>query len=159
MTSFLEQLAKEWFEFQGLFVRNNAKFGRLAHGGWKGEIDLLILDTAEGTVTHVETSSDADTWSRRRERLGKKFRDAEDYYQEVLPRVVAVSRPVIKRAIVGTSLNAKESLGLPDVQETSIPAFVAEITESLKKTHPMRSAIPESWPLLRAMQFALTWRK
>ncbi len=36
--NFLEQIISEWYAYKGYFVRMNIKFGKLSHGGWKGEI-------------------------------------------------------------------------------------------------------------------------
>jgi hypothetical protein len=34
-------------------------------------------------MTHVEMSTDADSWEQRRQRFGKKFADAAKYYPEL----------------------------------------------------------------------------
>ena len=152
--NFLEQLTKEWFEYQDYFVRTNVKFGRLGHGGWKGEMDVVVIDPSTSHLTHVEVSSDADTWAVRRQRLGDKFEKAKPHYREVFPSTKGTARCV---AIVGTSSNSRESLGLPGIKEISIPEFVAEITAYLAEKAPLSSAVPEHWPLIRAMQFACAW--
>jgi len=41
----------------------------------------------------------------------------------------------------------------------TVPRFVEEITEAIGKLNPLKQAIPEQYPLLRAIQFALRFRK
>jgi len=54
--NFLEQLISEWYAHKGYFVRTNIKFGRLSHGGWKGEIDVVAYEPKSKEFIHVETS-------------------------------------------------------------------------------------------------------
>ncbi len=39
--NFLEQLAAEWFEYTGYFVRANARARKRSAGGWDMELDVL----------------------------------------------------------------------------------------------------------------------
>ena len=153
-SNFLEQLIREWYEFNHNFVTTNIKFGKLDHGGWAGEMDVLVLNPADSTATHIEASSDASTWEDRRIRVSKKFADASKHYKSVLPSGVKVTRKV---AIIGTSRNPKEHLGITGIQETSIPDFIEEVSNGIRGSNPMSEAIPEHWPLLRAIQFAFHW--
>ena len=152
--NFLEQLVNEWFEYQGSFVLTNQKFGRLGHGGWQGEMDIAAFDPLTGSLTHVEVSIDADTWAKRRTRIGQKFDSAEPFYSELFP---FAAPPIRQLAIIGTSPKPKTRLGLPKVEEMSIPEFVHQVTAGLADAHPLRAAVPEHLPSLRAMQFALHW--
>jgi len=40
---------------------------------------------------------------------------------------------------------------------TTVPNFVAEIAADMKTRHPMREAIPETFPRLRTFQFAMAY--
>jgi hypothetical protein len=40
-----------------------------------------------------------------------------------------------------------------------IPQLLEEITTKLRETTPLKQAVPESFPLLRAMQMALAFEK
>ena len=67
--NFLEQLVAEWYEYQGFFVRRNIKFGGAAgqsKGGHSGEIDVLVYRPKDGAIVHIETSSDFDSWEKRK---------------------------------------------------------------------------------------------
>jgi hypothetical protein len=39
--SHLEDLLCEYYQWQGYIVRRNIKVGRLDHGGWEGELDIV----------------------------------------------------------------------------------------------------------------------
>jgi len=46
-----------------------------------------------------------------------------------------------------------------DIKVVLIPQLLEETTTKLKETSPMKQAVPESFPLLRAMQMALAFEK
>lgn len=81
--NFLEQLVAEWYAFQGYFVRTNIKFGKRAKGGYLGEMDVVAFHPKEKTLTHIETSMDADSWSERKKRFQRKFQDANSHFKEL----------------------------------------------------------------------------
>jgi len=66
--NFLEQLVGEWYEYEGHFVRSNVRARKRAKGGWDAELDVLAYDPSNGTLLHVETSGDADSWAERKRR-------------------------------------------------------------------------------------------
>src|SRR3989344_5852974 len=71
----LEQLAAEWYEYQGFFVRRNIKFGGAAGkstGGHSGEIDIIAYKPKNRILLHIETSSDFDSWNKREIKFTKK---------------------------------------------------------------------------------------
>jgi len=152
--NFLEQLAAEWYTRQGYFVRTNLKFGKRPRGGWAGEMDVAAFHPSKQELVHLETSMDADRWDERRKKFERKFRDAEAHRNDLFSFEV---RSVRRVAVVGWSAAARPgSLG-PDVEVKSIAQFTRDIAEELKRSHPAKDAVPESLPLLRAMQFALHW--
>jgi hypothetical protein len=105
--NFLEQLVAEWYAYRGFFVRTNIKFGKRGKGGYKGEMDVVAFHPQGRTLVHIEASSDAYSWPKRKEMFRKKFQIEEQLYA------------------------------------------------SLRSTHPMKAAVPEVYPLLRAIQFAV----
>ena len=56
---FLEQIAAEWYSYNGYFVQTNIKFGKREKGGWKGEMDVIAFHPIEKKIIHIETSMDA----------------------------------------------------------------------------------------------------
>jgi len=150
--NFLEQLMAEWYEYRAYFVLSNKKCGKRAKGGYKGEIDVLAFDPKEQEFVHIEASADADSWRERKSKFRKKFRAAEGHYAELFRCEVG---QVKKVAIVGfTKPRRKPDFG-GDIEVQSVPDLIAEISSALVKKHPMEEVVPEGFPILRAIQFAV----
>ncbi len=47
----------------------------------------------------------------------------------------------------------------PGIEHCSIPEFISPIDAHLATKHPLKGAVPEEFPLLRAIQFAAAARK
>jgi len=94
MASHLESLIHEYLEWQGYLVRRNLKVGRLSHGGWEMELDLIGYHPTTQDLVHYEPSLDALSWEKREARYNKKFNAARKYlFTEVfswLPPEVAL---------------------------------------------------------------------
>jgi hypothetical protein len=152
---FLEQLVAEWYSYKGYFVRTNVKFGKRAAGGYEGEIDVAAFDPKQKHLIHIEVSSDSNSWSERKERLTKKFSNASKHYKEVFNFPYDL---IDRRAIVGFSRNTTSSIEFGGgIKVILIPEFFKNVTLSLKGITPMKSAVPEVYPLLRAIQFAVAY--
>lgn len=152
--NFLEQLAAEWFTLQRYFVRTNVKFGRRTEGGWSGEMDVAAFHPQTGQLVHAETSMDADRWEERRKRFARKFSTAQDRLSELFRFEI---RDVRRIAVVGFSHEGRALALGEGIEVKSLAQFVREICEGLRVRHPLKEAVPESLPLLRAMQFAVHW--
>jgi len=150
--NFLEQLVAEWWAFQDYFVRTNIKFGKRARGGWEGEMDVVAFDPKAKTLIHVETSGDADSWKERRERFQKKFRMGMEGYRSVFDFEFESVRKI---AIVSfTRPRRPIDLG-DDIELVPIPEMMTIITDKMRQLNPAEMAIPERYPLLRAIQFTV----
>ena len=150
--NFLEQLVAEWYKYKGYFVRTNVRFGKRQDGGYEGEIDVLAFNPKENTLVHLETSSDAESWDLRQEKFGKKFRKAQDYYKSIL----GFDFKKIKKIAVVSFGRSSKNLDLGnDVEVLQIPKLMHRIKDELRKLDPRSSAVPEEFPLLRAIQFAV----
>lgn len=149
--NFLEELVAEWYQYRGYFVRRNVKIGKLGHGGYEGEMDVLAFSQDLKEFLHIEASTDSLTWDRRRERFLKKFQAADKQYKALFGR-----RPDHRIVIVGLGRSAKQEFG-PGIETRLIPEFVAEVSAHLAKKNPLREAVPEGFPLLRAIQYAMAY--
>ncbi|TXI76594.1 MAG: hypothetical protein E6Q43_02070 [Dokdonella sp.] len=151
--SHLESLIVEYLDWQGYLVRRNAKVGRLKHGGWEMELDVIGYNPHTNDLVHYEPSVDAHPWNIREARYAKKFSAAKKLiFTEVfswLPpktklRQIAIfaSHPADRNKIAGGDI-------------VSIDQFIAEVREKVIKWGPARQrAIPENFPLLRTMQLS-----
>ena len=152
--NFLEQLAAEWFAYLGYFVRTNVKTNKRKNGGWANEIDVLAVKPDGGELIHVETSWDSSKWPARKARfLNKKFVYTDEQYGELVGIRLQTVR---KLAIVCGSKSSKADLDWGNgIEVKLIPVFVAEIASSLRTKNPLQEIVPEGYPRLRAMQFAI----
>ncbi len=151
--SHLESLIVEYLDWQGYLVRRNTKVGRLKHGGWEMELDVIGYNPHTGDLVHYEPSVDAHTWETRETRYAKKFAAARKLiFAEVfswLPpettlRQIAVfpSHPKNRDCIAGGAI-------------ISIDEFIAEVRAKVMARGAARSAaISENYPLLRVLQLS-----
>ncbi len=100
MSSHLEDLLYEFYEWQGYIVRRNIKVGRLGHGGWEGDLDIVAYHPSTNALIHLEPSLDALPWHKREERFRRKFRVGRKYiFQEVLPWLKPTT-PLTQKAVL-----------------------------------------------------------
>ena len=158
--NFLEQLVAEWYSYHlGYFVRTNVKFGRRARGGYIGEMDVVAYHPETEVFIHIETSTDSDSWSKRKQKFERKFRDARAHYVETFPFKNGIIRPR-QIAIVGANRNRNPNHSFGDsIEIIHIPELINEITNILKEKDPWRDAVPEGYPLLRAIQYSSFYSK
>lgn len=162
-----EQLISEYFRVRGWFVETNPKVGRSSTtarnqstGGWDGELDVVAFDPASGEIQHWESSLMAGSWEAREQRCRKKFELGKAQLRDV-PQFSHLSDEQVanvKQFALLTSVPAGQSSGMPFAGGTLIAMddFQAEVNSWVLKRGVVRaSAIPESFPLLRALQFAL----
>ena len=154
--NFLEQLVAEWYEYEGYFVRSNVRTRKRSKGGFDVELDVLAYDLPNNTLLHVEVSGDADSWPERKRRfLTKKFILARKEYETIIGCKVSKIRKI---AIVGYARSTKVNLNWgQDYEVVLIPDFMKQITEKLRSQHPAHEAVPEGFPLLRAVQTVLAY--
>lgn len=151
--SHLEALISEYLDWQGFLVRRNLKVGRLAHGGWEMELDIIGFHPGTRELVHYEPSLDALSWDKREARYLKKFEAGRKYiFSDVFPwlppttslRQIAVftSHPPGRDAIAGGEI-------------MSVDEFMAMVRAKVIACGPMvRNAIPEQYQLLRTLQLS-----
>ncbi|MDO8469032.1 MAG: hypothetical protein Q7S29_04715 [Candidatus Peribacter sp.] len=154
--NFLEQLTAEWYAYRGWFVRTNIKFGRRKLGGWEGEMDVIAYNPKTETLRHIETSTDAHSWDIRKKCFLRKFTTAKPHYGDVFP----VHRKHTEQvAVVGFHKPKAKTVFSDSITIILVPDFIREITVVLSNLDPMNNAVPETYPLLRAVQYASFYSK
>ena len=156
--NFLEQLTGEWFTYKGYFVRTNIKMNKRSKGGWDNELDVLAYSAKHGELIHVESSWDAHTWAERKERfLKKKFVYTHEEYEALVGARIIRLR---KMALVGLGWSTKTASDMDwgdGIEVVLIPHFIASIGKELAAKDPLKDIVPEGFPRLRAIQFALRY--
>lgn len=101
--NFLEQLVAEWYEYQGYFVRRNVRVGKWTKGGYEGELDVVAFHPETKRLVHVESSMDADSWGKRKQRFTKKFEAGKKY---IRPLTTLLAQSVKLQSRPGLSRNS-----------------------------------------------------
>jgi len=142
--NFLESLAAEWYEYTGHLVRTNVRTGKRASGGWEGELDVLAYDPKSKTLRHIELSSDAFSWEKRKDRfLTKKLVLDDAEYANVFGLPIETVERIV---VVGTGQEAKFDLNWGrGIRVVLIPQFLQQVAASLRGVDPMSKAVPEGF--------------
>lgn len=149
----LEVLVAEYLDWQGFLVKRNVKVGRLAHGGWEGELDVVGYKPVEQRIVHYELSLDASPWSVREARYEKKMKSGQTYIKQALFPWLPDSVQIEQIAAFPTIGNRTHLSG---ARLMTVDAIVQEIVSAVAKEGRAASrAISEYYPLLRAIQLAV----
>ena len=146
-----ETLIKQYYEWKGYIVRRNVKVGRLSHGGWEGELDIVAFHPQTNDLIHLEPSLDADPWSKREQRFAKKFSAGRSYIFTDLFPWLGPTTPLKQVAILISRGKARSTLAGAEV--VTVDEITRQIRTEVVATGKMASnAIPEQFSLLRTIQ-------
>jgi hypothetical protein len=148
--NYLEQLAAEYYEYIGYFVRTNIKARKLSAGGWGAELDVLALLPSTNELIHLEISGDADAWANRKKRFLKKFDITDQEYQQIIGCNISQIRRI---AVAGWTRTTKiDRIWENNIEVLLIPEFIKQIITKLHGHEFVSEAVPEGLPLLRTIQ-------
>jgi len=148
----LEKLTRQYYDWKGYLVKGNVKVGRLAHGGWAGELDIVAYHPETNHLIHVEPSTDGHSWKKREERFEKKFKLGRKHiFIDIFPWL-SKDTPLEQIAV----LPASRKKGLCGGKVFSIDEFMKIIKLDIgNQGRTASSAIPEEFDLLRTIQLAI----
>jgi hypothetical protein len=153
--NFLEQLAAEYYEYNGCFVRRNVKVDKRDNGGYNGELDVVAYDPEQNIIFHIEATMDAHSWEKRKTRFQKKF----DIGKNEIPKLFknfCNAQVTINQIVLlgyGSDANYQEICG---GEILTIEKFLKKIISSLRDKDIYQEAVPENYPLLRTVQFMIS---
>jgi len=151
--SHLETLIAEYLDWQGFLVRRNTKVGRLPHGGWEMELDIVGYHPKSGSLVHYEPSIDAISWENREARYKKKFEAARKYIFKEVFLWIPPSTLLQQIAVFITHPKGRDTIAGGKI--LSIDELVAEIRSKIIACGIMaKNAVSEQYPLLRTMQLS-----
>lgn len=152
----MEQLVAEWYEYKGYFVKRNVPVGKRPRGGYQGELDVVAFSPTKMRLIHIETSTDADSWAKREERYKRKFELGKKYIPEIF-KGMNIPDQIEQIALLASASKQKhKTLGGGKI--VLVSEFLENIFKELKSTSISKNAIPEHWPLLRLIQFIVTYK-
>ena len=151
--SHLEDLIVEYYDWKGYLVKRNIKVGRLSHGGWEMELDVIAYHPLANHLIHLEPSIDADSWEKREYRFKKKFGAAEKYIFSEIFTWLDSDTPVESVAVLISHPRNRDKLAGSKIK--SVDELVSEIRNDIIECGIVaKNAIPEQYPLLRTMQMS-----
>ncbi len=154
----LEQLIFEWLEFKGYFVRRNVKVGKLKHGGYAGELDIVAYHPDTKRVLHIEPSIDSHIWAKREARFKKKFQVGEKLIvREIFPWLRKNTK-IEQWAVIMGSNKSHDSLGGGKIYRVrDIYKMIVDDLRQKGQEEGFQIAIPEQFMLLRTIQHTMRW--
>jgi len=155
--NYLEQLAAEWYEYSGYFVRRNVLVGPKVGGGFEAELTILAVHLGQRTVVHVEPSMDAHSWDKREKRYRARF----DAGRQFIPGLLGdfdLAGDIRQIALIGLGSRINHpTLGGGEV--LTLPDFLAEIIASVGTVTEASGAVGQQYPILRTLQFVADNRR
>ena len=149
----IEELLAEYLDWKGYLVKKNVKVGRLKHGGWEMELDVIGFHPITNDLVHYEPSLDADSWSKREERYKKKFSAGKKYILADVFKWLPQDTTVRQIAVFNWHPKNRNRIAGGMVQ--SLDELMAEIRKEIQRQGLMsKKAIPEQFPLLRTLQLS-----
>ena len=150
----LEDLLVQWYDWRGYVIRRNVKVGRLPHGGWEGELDIVAYHPVTQELVHLEPSIDALSWDKREQRFARKFTCGKKYVWSYVFPWLESGTPLRQVAVLISRGKERTSVGGGEV--ITIDEIMAEIKADVFRQGKMAAAaIPEQFDLLRTIQLAL----
>ncbi|TDM51375.1 hypothetical protein [Aliivibrio fischeri] len=151
--SHLENLIAEYYDWKGYLIKRNIKVGRLSHGGWEMELDVIAFNPNTGHLIHLEPSIDAHSWETREKRFEKKFTSARKYIFSEVFTWLDENMPIEQVAVLVSHPKNRDVLAGAKI--VSIDELMSEIREQVKACGIVaKNAIPEQYPLLRVLQLS-----
>jgi len=157
MANFLEQLTREWYEYQGYFVRQNVNVGPRAKGGYECELDVVAFHPKTQHLVHIEPSMDANSWATRERRYKKKFAAGRKYIPALFDGIEMPDKIEQIALLVFASTKNHSSLGGGRLM--ILDELLSNILDGLAETGIEKSAVPEQLPIVRTLQFVSHYRQ
>jgi len=155
--NYLEQLAAEWYEYSGYFVRRNLLVGPKPGGGFEAELAILAVHVGRRHAVHIEPSMDAHSWEKREERYSKRFDAGRRFIPGLLDGLEG-GAPIRQIALIGLGSRTNHpTLGGGEV--LTLADFMTEILADLKDSGGQQGPVPQQYPILRTLQFVAEHRR
>ena len=149
--NYLEQLAAEWYEYQGYFVRRNIHVGKRTAGGYECELDVVAFHPEKKHLVHIEPSMDASSWAIREERYRKKFEAGKKYIPTLFAGLDAPLQ--VEQIALFEFASTTNHKTLANGRVMLVSELFAEIAKTIRKKKVASAAVAQQYPILRTVQF------
>ncbi|MEZ6190301.1 MAG: hypothetical protein R3C45_03320 [Phycisphaerales bacterium] len=154
----LEQLVAEWYEYRGYFVRRNVRVGRLVHGGFECELDVVAWHPEAKHVVHIEPTMDSNPWDKRIQRYTKKLRAGRKHIPSMFSHVNILPKDIKQIILLGYGSNTNHEV-IDGAEVKTTLELLSEILADLRDIDMFRRAVPEQFTILRTLQLIAGHRK
>ena len=152
---YLEQLAREWYEYLGYFVRRDLWVGLEANGSYECQLDLVAYHPLHRHLVHLEPSLDLLPASEKERHFQLKFDAGKKYLHRMFGHPAGLHVEQIA-LVLGTDHDHPHTIGGGRVLLLS--ELLAGIINRLVEIDPTSALVPEQWPIIRTLQFAAAYR-
>jgi len=152
---YLEQLAREWYEYLGYFVRRDLWVGLESDGSYECELDVVAYHPLRRHLVHLEPSLDLLPAAEKERHFQLKFDAGKKYLHRMFgpPAGLHVERLAL---VLASDDEHPGTIGGGRVLLLS--ELLADIVGHLAQIDPTSALVPEQWPLIRTLHFAAAYR-
>jgi hypothetical protein len=147
---YLEQLAREWYEYQGYFVRTDLWVGFQPDGSYECELDVVAFHPLRRHIVHIEPSFDLLTTEEHEQHFRLKFEAGRKYLHRLFG--VGPGHELEQVALIESS-DQRHLATIAGGRVILLPDFLTQILAALAPLDPASSLVPEQWPLVRTLHF------
>jgi hypothetical protein len=152
---YLEQLASEWYEYQGYLVRRNLWVGLEADGSYECELNVVAFHPTHRHVVQIEPILDFLSWKERERHFRTKFEAGKKY----LHRTFGEPSIRIEQIALIVSSDDPHRRTVAGGKIVLLSDLLGEILKKLCCFSISAYMLPEQWPLLRTLQFVAEYRE
>ncbi|OGI43050.1 MAG: hypothetical protein A2150_06495 [Candidatus Muproteobacteria bacterium RBG_16_64_11] len=153
---YLEQLAGEWYEYQGYFVRRDLWVGLESDGSYECELDVVGFHPIKHHLVQVEPLMNCLDWKQREQHLRLKFDAGRKYLHRMFGAAPHLAIEQIALVAVAADPHRRSVAGGKIVL---LSEFLSQILAKLATVSVSADLVPEQWPLLRTLQFVAEYRQ
>lgn len=147
---YLEQLAREWYEYQGYFVRTDLWVGLAYDGSYECELDVVAYHPLRHRIVQIEPSFDLLSTDERTEHFRSKFEAGRKYLHRLFGATAHCELEQIALIVAGDSAKVRSIAG---ARVVLLSDFLREILSTLEAVDLASGIVPEQWPLVRTLHF------
>lgn len=148
----LEQLAREWYEYQGYFVRQDLWVGLESDGSYECELDVVAFHPLHHHVVQIEPSFDLLPTDEKERHFRTKFDAGKKYLHRMFGSASGLH---VEQMALIASVAQGERRTIGGGRVLLVSEFLSQILRRLAELDPSSAPVPEQWPLIRTLQWAV----
>lgn len=147
----LQQLTREWYEYQGYFVRQYLWVGLQSDASYECELDVVAYHPRQHHVVQIEPSFDLLPAEEKERHFRTKFDAGKKYLHRMFG--LAAGLHVEQVALIASADHADRRM-IGGGRVLLVSELLSQILNLLSDLSPSSAPIPEQWPLIRTLQWA-----